>query len=412
MFDYSSFFKNKIEDLFKESRYRHFAHLERLQEEPPFAWIYKHPALPDLTPRKVSVWCSNDYLGLTQHPEMIQAHSNAAENFGVGSGGTRNIAGSACLHENLEKRLAQLHGKEQALLFSSGYVANETTLQTLGEKIPNVIFLSDEKIHASMIHGIRNSRAEKMIFKHNDMTDLEQKLSSLDFDRPKIIVVVSIYSMDGNQAKLESICDLAEKYNALIFLDEVHAVGIYGKGGAGIANQLELQDRIHIIQGNFAKGFGSFGGYISANSEIIDFIRSYGSGFIFTTSLPPSVVSSSIKALDILNESSALQDSFHKRVNYLKSKLAESNILNYRSTDSHIIPIHIGDSLLCSKISQDLLMDYSIYAQPINYPTVPQGLERLRVTVTPNHTFELIDYFVQSLEKVWIKNNFKNRKVA
>lgn len=412
MFDYASFFKNKISDLFKEKRYRYFAHLERYQEKPPYAWIYSHPAFAEFEPRQISVWCSNDYLGLTHHPEMVKAHQVATQKFGVGSGGTRNIAGSACLHEELENKLADLHGKEKALLFSSGYVANETTLQTLGEKIPDVIFLSDEKIHASMIQGIRNSRADKMIFKHNDMGDLEQKLATLGMERPKIIVVVSIYSMDGDQAYLEQICDLAEKYNAFIFLDEVHAVGIYGKGGAGIANQLNLQDRIHIIQGNFSKGFGSFGGYIAANEETIDFIRSYGSGFIFTTSLPPSVVSSSIKALDILQESSSLQEEFHRKVNYLKETLVKSDILNFQATPSHIIPIHIGDSSLCTKVSQDLLIDHSIYVQPINYPTVPQGLERLRVTVTPNHTFELIEYFVQSLEKVWLKNGLQNQKVA
>jgi 5-aminolevulinate synthase len=402
MTEYTTFFQQKIQELHSEHRYRIFADLERFRDNPPFAlW---HPpeesnSLP-LAPRKVAVWCTNDYLGLSHHPETIKAQVEATQTYGTSSGGTRNISGTTHLHNQLEKKIAALHQKERALLFSSGYVANEATLTTLGEQIPNLVFLSDEKVHASMIHGIRHSKAERIVFKHSDLDDLESKLKAIDPHRPKIIVFVSIYSMDGDQAPIEAIAKLAKKYNALTYLDEVHGVGVYGAGGAGVAAQQGLSDQIDIIQGNFAKGFGGFGGYIAGSDALVDFIRGYASGFIFTTSLPPAITAAAVAAIDVLANDPFIQKRFHERVRYLKDKLHKS-IIPFQDSGSHIIPIMVGDAARCNQLSYRLLMEYGIYVQPINFPTVPRGTERLRVTLTPHHSFELIDAFVDALSHLW-----------
>ncbi len=408
MVEYDAFFQKKIQELRSEHRYRIFADLERFQNNPPFAlW---HPPIESektsLAPRKVAVWCTNDYLGLSHHPEIISAQIKATATYGTSSGGTRNISGTTHLHNQLEKKVAALHQKERALLFSSGYVANEATLTTLGEQIPNLVFLSDEKVHASMIHGMRHSKAERIVFKHSDLDNLEQKLKSVDLHRPKIIVFVSIYSMDGDQAPIEEICKLAKKYNALTYLDEVHGVGVYGVGGAGVAAQQGLLDQIDIVQGNFAKGFGGFGGYIAGNDALIDFIRGYASGFIFTTSLPPAITAAAIAAIDVLAKDPSIQARFHERILYLKNKLQQS-IIPFHDSGSHIIPIIVGDAARCNQLSYRLLTEYDIYVQPINFPTVPRGSERLRVTLTPHHSFELIDAFVDALSHILAQLNLR-----
>lgn len=402
--NYKTFFEQKIQDLHNEHRYRTFIDLERFQNDSPYAlW---HPglnsALKDREPRKVTVWCSNDYLGLSHHPKVVQAQVKATSLYGASSGGTRNISGTTHLHNLLESRIAKLHHKERALLFTSGYVANDATLTTLGEQMPGLVFLSDEKVHASMIQGMRHSRAKRLIFRHNDLRDLEDKLKSLDINQPKIIVFVSIYSMDGDKAPIERIADLAKRYNALTYLDEVHGVGVYGKGGAGVAADLGLLDHIDIIQGNFAKGFGGFGGYIAGTHECIDFIRSYASGFIFTTSLPPAVTAAALAAIDVLDNDPSIQQRFHERVRYLKKCLVKS-VIPFVDTGSHIIPIIVGDAARCRLLSERLLTQHDIYVQPINFPTVARGSERLRVTLTPHHSFALIDSFVDALSYLWLE---------
>lgn len=408
MTEYNAFFQKKIQELRSEHRYRIFTDLERFQENPPFAlW---HPPTEagkaSLPPQKVAVWCTNDYLGLSHHPEIIKAQIDAAKTYGTSSGGTRNISGTTHLHNQLEKKIAALHQKERALLFSSGYVANEATLTTLGEQIPNLVFLSDEKVHASMIHGMRHSKAERIIFKHSDLNDLETKLKSIDIHRPKIIVFVSVYSMDGDKAPIQEICELAKKYNALTYLDEVHGVGVYGAGGAGVAAQQGLLDHVDIIQGNFAKGFGGFGGYITGNDALIDFIRGYAAGFIFTTSLPPAITAAAIAAIDVLAKDPSIQMRFHERINYLKDKLHNS-IVPFYDNGSHIIPIIVGNAAKCNQLSYQLLTNYNIYVQPINFPTVSRGSERLRVTLTPHHSFELIDAFIDALSDIWSQLNLR-----
>ncbi|MES2252259.1 MAG: 5-aminolevulinate synthase [Pseudomonadota bacterium] len=408
MAEYTAFFQKKIQELRSEHRYRIFADLERFQKNPPFAlW---HPPFdanqPSATPREVAVWCTNDYLGLSHHPETISAQIEATAKYGTSSGGTRNISGTTHLHNCLEKKIAALHQKERALLFSSGYVANEATLTTLGEQIPNLVFLSDEKVHASMIQGMRHSKAERIVFKHNDLVDLEEKLKSIDPKLPKIIVFVSIYSMDGDSAPIEAIAKLAKKYNALTYLDEVHGVGVYGPGGSGYAAQQGLSHHIDIIQGNFAKGFGGFGGYIAGDDALVDFIRGYASGFIFTTSLPPAITAAALAAINVLEKDPSIQIRFHERVRYLKDKL-HTSIIPFHDSGSHIIPIIVGDAAGCNQLSYRLLTEYNIYVQPINFPTVPRGSERLRVTLTPHHSFELIDTFVDALSSLWAQLNLK-----
>jgi 5-aminolevulinate synthase len=397
MTNYNAFFKEKLQALKLENRYRVFTNLERLVGEAPYALWHQNGEQ-----RKVVVWCSNDYLGMSHHPEVIDAFCKAAHEFGVGAGGTRNISGTHNKHVKLEQTVACLHNKESGLIFGSGYAANEATLCALGEGLPDVVFLSDDKNHASMIKGIRHSQAEKLVFRHNDLYDLEQKLSSIDINRPKIIAFVSVYSMDGDISPVQKICELAEKYNALTYLDEVHAVGIYGPRGEGIAGQLGLSDKIDIIQGNFAKAYGVIGGYIAASHEIVDYVRSYASGFIFTTSLPPAVAAAAKKSIEILAEDSSYRENLWQNVFLLKSLLRKTTI-QFNDSASHIVPVIVGDAALCKELSQELLENFSIYAQPINYPTVPKGQERLRLTVTPSHTAEMIYELVDALEKVWMR---------
>jgi 5-aminolevulinate synthase len=408
MVEYNTFFKQKIQTLCSEHRYRIFADLERFQNEPPFA-LWHPPVEPNKqqsSPRKVTVWCTNDYLGLSHHPDLIKAQVEATNTYGTSSGGTRNISGTTHLHNLLEKKVAMLHRKQRALLFSSGYVANEATLTTLGEQIPGLVFLSDEKVHASMIQGMRHSKAQRIIFKHNDLLDLETKLKQLDPNLPKIIVFVSVYSMDGDFARIKDIAALAKKYKALTYLDEVHGVAVYGPGGAGYAAEQGLSDHIDIIQGNFAKGFGGFGGYIAGDDVFVDFIRGYASGFIFTTSLPPAVTAAALKAIDVLAADPSIQKRFHERVQYLKNRLIKS-IIPFQDSGSHIIPIIVGDAARCNQLSNRLLMEHNIYVQPINFPTVLRGSERLRVTLTPHHNIELIDTFVDALSCLWTELNLK-----
>ncbi|MBI1954061.1 MAG: 5-aminolevulinate synthase [Proteobacteria bacterium] len=395
--DYYQFFEQSIKNLKTEGRYRIFVDLERLVGEAPYA-LWRH----EQGSQKVVIWCSNDYLGMSHHPEVIASMKEAAHKFGAGSGGTRNISGTCHGHVLLEQAVADLHQKESGLIFTSGYSANETAIATLGENLPNCVLFSDEKNHASIIQGIRLSRAEKCIFKHNDLYDLEEKLSRFDKNRPKLIIFISVYSMDGDIAPIKEICDLAEKYNALTYIDEVHAVGIYGPQGAGVAVQQQQHHRIDIIQANFAKAYGTIGGYITGSKSLVDYIRSYASGFIFTTSLPPGVTYATLTSLEVLKKEENRRKLLWQRVDYLKKRFQKSSV-PIISNNSHIVPVVVGDAFLCKEVCRLLLYEYNIYAQPINYPTVPRGQERLRLTVTPYHTREMIDQLVQALEEVWAR---------
>jgi len=398
MIDYKTLFREKLQTLKAEHRYRTFANLERLVGEAPYALWHKGPE----EIKKVIVWCSNDYLGMSHHPEVVGAFLEAAQKYGAGSGGTRNISGTHSNHVDLEKTVAHLHQKEAGLVFGSGYAANEASLSALGEGLSDCVILSDEKIHASMIQGIRHSRCEKYVFKHNDVEDLEKKLASLDINRPKIIAFVSVYSMDGDIAPIHKIAALSKKYNAFTYLDEVHAMGIYGDKGQGVAGSLGLSDQIDIIQGNFAKAYGVVGGYITGPYEIVDYVRSYASGFIFTTSLPPAVAAAAEKSIEVLREDSSCREKLWENVSYLKAKLQETS-LPVIGSESHIVPVVVGDAHLCRLITKELLETHGIYVQPINYPTVPRGQERLRLTITPAHTFKMVDDLVAALEQEWGK---------
>ncbi len=395
--DYSLYCKNYLADLKTEGRYRVFNNIERIVGEAPYAlW---RPA-DGSAAKKIIVCCSNDYLGLSHHPEIIEAATEAINKWGVGSGGTRNISGTADIHVQLENSLAEFHQKESALIFTSGFVANEASLAALGEGLPNCVILSDEKNHASIIHGIRFGRSEKRIFKHSNLKDLEEQLSGIPLETPKVIVFVSVYSMDGDIAPIKEISRLAKKYNALTYLDEVHAVGLYGKNGSGLAEKQGVAKDIDIIQGNFAKGFGVVGGYITGKKEIIDFIRSRAGGFIFTTSLPPAVAMSALKSIEVSKKSDALRKTLHSNCNYFKEQISKTNIPTLDS-ESHISLVMVRNANLCKKASDMLLEKYGFYLQPINYPTVPKGEERLRVTITPQHTTAMIDSLVKALDEIW-----------
>jgi len=400
MTNYIEFFKKNLENLKIEGNYRIFADLEKIAGNFPQALNYKENSVSEVT-----VWCSNDYLGMSQNKIVLDSMVEALKKVGAGSGGTRNISGTNHYHVLLERELCYLHQKEAALLFNSGYLANQTTLSTLGNKLPDSIFFSDEKNHASMIQGMKNAGGKKVIFKHNDLADLEKKLKKFSKPKSKIIAFESVYSMDGDFSPILEICELAKKYNALTFLDEVHAVGIYGQRGAGVAEKLGVMSQIDIIQGTLAKAFGVIGGYITGKKEIIDFIRSFASGFIFTTSLPPCIAAGAYASIRHLKFSSNERESLFKIVKNLKSLLKKYNI-PFIDNESHIIPVIIGDPILCKKASQILLDDFKVYVQPINYPTVPKGKERLRITASPLHSPKMIKNLVTALSSV-----FKNLNI-
>jgi 5-aminolevulinate synthase len=398
---YDQIFSQHLQTLKGEGRYRIFADLERLAGEAPYALWHSAEGT-----KKVIVWCSNDYLGMSHHPEVINAMIEAAQKYGVGSGGTRNISGTAHPHVILEQEVANLHGKEKGLIFTSGYNANEASISALAQALPDCVVLSDEKNHASIIQGIRAGRCERRVFKHNNLHDLRDNLASLDPKRPKIIVFISVYSMDGDIAPIEAICDLADEFNALTYLDEVHAVGLYGPEGAGVAAQLGIQDRIDILQANFAKAYGVIGGYIAGSAPLVDYVRSAASGFIFTTSLPPAVAAAIHKSIRILREDNQLRQQLWHRVHLLKQSLLKCG-LPYTQAESHIIPVVVGDALRCREACDILAQEFGIYVQPINYPTVPRGQERLRLTVTPFHTLEMIQQLVDALVHIWDRLDLK-----
>ena len=399
--DYNNFFNSNLKNIKDEGRYRTFADLEKIAGKFPQALNYRGDKV-----KEVTVWCSNDYLGMSQNKNVLEKMYEALKKVGAGSGGTRNISGTNHYHVLLERELCYLHQKESALLFNSGYLANQATLSTLGKNLPDCYFLSDEKNHASMIQGIKHSSAQKKIFKHNDINDLEKKLQKISIQSSKIIVFESVYSMDGDFSPIREIVNLAKKYNALTYIDEVHAVGIYGKRGAGVSEKVGVMKEIDILQGTLAKAFGVMGGYITGNANIIDFIRSNASGFIFTTSLPPCIVAGAYTAMRHLKFSSYERDLQQKVVKKLKQELNKSNI-PFINNDSHIIPVIIGNAKLCKIASQKLLDEFGIYVQPINFPTVPVGTERLRLSPTPLHDDIMIKNLVEALKIIFSELDIK-----
>lgn len=394
--DYAKKFEDAIAALHQEGRYRVFADLKRRCGDYPHAAHFGDgPGA-----REITVWCSNDYLGMSQHPKVLAAMHEAIDTVGAGSGGTRNISGTTHYHVELEKEIADLHQKESALLFTSAFVANDATLDTVQKLIPGTVVFSDEKNHASMIAGIRHGGGMKHIWRHNDLADLEALLKQYPKDTPKLIVFESVYSMDGHIAPIAEICDLAEKYGAMTYLDEVHAVGIYGPRGGGIAEREGVMHRLDIINGTLAKGFGVMGGYIAASKAICDAIRSYAAGFIFTTSLAPAVAAGALASMRHLKESNVERESHQERAATLKERLKDAN-LPVMDNPSHIVPVMVGDPVHCKAVTDALLDHYGIYVQPINYPTVPRGTERIRLTPGPLHTDALMDHLVASLTKLW-----------
>lgn len=393
--DYDFIFGQAIGKLKAEGRYREFADICRVRGRFPRA-LYRR----DGEEREVTVWCSNDYLGMGQHPAVLAAMHAAIDDVGAGSGGTRNISGTTHYHVELEQELADLHGKDAALLFNSGYMANEATLSSLVRALPNCIVLSDELNHASMIEGIRHGRGEKLIWRHNDLADLEAKLKTLTTDRPKLIAFESVYSMDGDIAPLAGICALARRYGALTYLDEVHAVGMYGARGGGIAERDGVLGEIDIIEGTLAKAFGLMGGYIAANATIIDAIRSFAPGFIFTTSIVPAIAAGATTAIRHLKASSLERQLQGRHAKLLTASL-KARGLPVTETESHIVPLIVGDAVKCKALTDRLLSDFSIYVQPINYPTVPKGTERLRLTPGPLHGELEISRLVAALDQLW-----------
>ena len=400
-FSYVSRFREALAGLRREGRYRVFADIVRRKGSYPNALYHS-----EQNARPITVWCSNDYLCMGQHPKVLAAMHDAIETTGAGSGGTRNISGTTHYHVELEAELADLHGKEAALIFTSGYVSNDTTLATLAKLLPGLVAFSDEQNHASMIEGIRHGGIEKRIFRHNDLADLESQLRDADPSVPKLIAFESVYSMDGDFSNVNAICDLAEKYGAMTYLDEVHSVGLYGPRGAGVAARDGAMHRVDIIEGTLPNAFGVMGGYIAASAEIVDCIRSFAPGFIFTTSLAPVLTAGVLASVRHLKESNAEREKLHERAAALKRLLTEAG-LPIMETPSHIVPVFVGDAATCKSVSDALLRDHAIYVQPINFPTVPRGTERLRFTPSPMHTDQMMTDLVRALDQVWTAHRLK-----
>jgi len=389
-------FSSAVKTVQEEGRYRVFQDIRRKRGAFPMAVWYPN----EHEERDITVWCSNDYLGQGQNPCVVEAVKSAVDKTGTGSGGTRNISGTTHYHVQLEKELASLHMQDNALLFTSGYVANEASLGVMSRILPGLIIFSDSLNHASMISGISRARCEKRIFQHNNMAHLRQLLEAADPAGPKLIAFESVYSMDADIAPIEEICDLADEFGALTYCDEVHAVGMYGPGGAGVCAERGLAHRIHILQGTLAKAYGMIGGYIAADRQIIDAVRSLASGFIFTTSIPPSTAAGALRSVRYLRAKSDVRAEHQTQVAYMKVKLREVG-LPFLDGPTHIIPIMVGDPLICKAISDQLLREHGAYVQPINYPTVPRGTERLRLTPSPHHTKAMIEAFVSALDDLW-----------
>tara|TARA_X000000368_G_scaffold405804_1_gene383354 strand:+ start:570 stop:1838 length:1269 start_codon:yes stop_codon:yes gene_type:complete len=396
-FNYLSKFQNEIDKIKEEGHYRTFNSIERKVGNFPKATRHHNGEMHD-----IDVWCSNDYLGMSQNKEVIQSMIMAAEKLGAGSGGTRNISGTTQNHILLEEEIAKLHKKERALAFNSGYSANESALKSIISAFDNCLVLSDELNHASLIEGIRGSKKEKAIFKHNDVAHLKKVLKGVSFERPKIIVVESVYSMEADFSPLEDIVEVAQENGALIYLDEVHAVGLYGSSGGGIAEEKGIVEHIDIINGTLAKAFGLAGGYIASTETIVDYVRSFSKGFIFTTSMCPAVAAGSLESIKQVQKKHELRSEFFKNVNFVKEELRKTGI-PFLDSGSHIVPVIIGDSKLCKEISDYLLNQHKVYVQPINFPTVPKGTERIRITPTPCHSREVTKNFIESLKDAWFK---------
>ncbi|OQP87004.1 5-aminolevulinic acid synthase [Rhizobium rhizosphaerae] len=393
--DFESFFKSEIDGLHQEGRYRVFADLKRQRGEFPKALRHTGEEAGEVT-----VWCSNDYLGMGQHPAVIEAMKQAIDECGAGAGGTRNISGTNHYHVLLERELADLHGKEAALLFTSGYVSNWAALGTLCSRIPGLIVFSDAGNHASMIEGIRHSKCQRVIFQHNSLEDLRAKLMAADPAAPKMIAFESVYSMDGDIAPIAEICDLADEFGAMTYLDEVHAVGMYGPRGGGIAEREGIMHRLTVIEGTLGKAFGVMGGYVAASTALCDFLRSFASGFIFTTALPPALAAGALASIRHLKTSHGERFAHQSRVRRLRHCL-DKNGIPHLDNPSHIVPVIVGDAAKCKWISDLLLDNWGIYVQPINYPTVPKKTERLRITPTPLHSDADIDHLVGALHALW-----------
>lgn len=395
--DYDHIFATSLKNIKDEGRYRVFMDIERKRGDFPNAVWHKDNQKQDIV-----VWCSNDYLGMGQHPDVIKAMEDALHKVGAGSGGTRNISGTHHYHVILENELADLHGKEAGLLFTSGYISNEASISTIARLMPGCIIFSDELNHSSMINGVLNGKCEKRIFKHNSVEHLKELLDVADPKAPKIILFESVYSMDGDFAPIKEFCDLADEYNALTYMDEVHAVGMYGPRGGGVGEQRGLMDRVDIIEGTLGKAFGLMGGYIAASKNIVDAVRSFAAGFIFTTSLPPVITAGAIASVRHLKKSNIEREMHQERAATLKKKMREAN-LPVMDSKSHIVPLLVGDPVICKQASDMLLNDFGIYVQPINFPTVPKRTERLRFAPNPLHTDDMMDDLVKALTEVWRK---------